>query len=162
MLRPKCLESDRKSCRSQITPPPSGPTSFRSGRLCNTRLRWKLPQSESRLNSHCLRPSDSSAFPASVFWRQRAAERTAVPLTVSSCHFFNPLKVTDSLSWHSDLQTEKRGTPISGTLSTIFTIPEILTEVAHFLLRLKYYFSSFGARSASSQCDNTHVNQKFW
>lgn len=55
MLRPKCLESDRKNCRSQITPPPSGPTSFRSGRLCNTHLRWKLPQSESWLNSHCLR-----------------------------------------------------------------------------------------------------------
>lgn len=107
MLRPECLEPDMKNCRSQITPPPSGPTSLGSGRLCNTRLRWKLPQSESRLNSHCLWHQTAWPFLPSYLGANGPAERTAVPLTMSPCHFFNPLKVIDFLSWHSDLQTER-------------------------------------------------------
>ena len=89
MLRPEGLEPDTKNCRSQIPAPHSGPTSFGSGRLCNTRLWWKLPQSESRLNSH--RQTARPFLPA-YLGANGPAERAAVPLTHESMSLLQSTK----------------------------------------------------------------------
>lgn len=154
MLRPKCLEPDTKNCRSQIPPPHSGPTSFESGRLCNTRYGGSFPRVSQgliltafavrQLGLSCLR----ILAPAYL-----TPERTAVPLTHESMSLLQSAK-SYRFFWAGILickQREKKGTPINGTLSTIFIIPEILMEVTHFLHRLKCHFSLFGARIASSQ-----------
>lgn len=93
MLRPKCLEPDTKNCRSQIPPPHSGPTSFGSGRLCNTRYGGSFPRVSQglTLTAFAVRQLGLSCLsilaPAYL-----TAERTAVPLTHESVSLLQSAK----------------------------------------------------------------------